>query len=233
MVSGMTGTTPASSGGGDSYGWMSETAEQRATEQKKRLGRLYVRGRAKRALERDHLVAGSSSAMSSRGDGFGHVRGGDYEHVGARRRERRGRRAHRGAHKKARWRFRSCRGGAGDEEDRQQPEMGTKGIQCCSASELQLRPPDEGVDPGGAHRQGQRARGRQWPRQQWRTAVMALGRRWGTRGRGRGGVGEGSERASAGEISQGRPRWRPYPHRPRRRGGAAGRGTVAVRSEEQ
>ena len=128
LVSGMTGTTPASSGGGDSYGWMSETAEQRATEQKKRLGRLYVRGRAKRALERDHLVAGSSSAMSSRGDGFGHVRGGDYEHVGARRRERRGRRAHRGAHKKARWRFRSCRGrrrrrtrsmaaGEGDEGD--------------------------------------------------------------------------------------------------------------------
>ena len=73
LVSGMTGTTPASSGGGDSYGWMSETAEQRAMEQMKRLGRLYVRGRAKRALERDHLVAGSSSAMSSRGDGLGHV----------------------------------------------------------------------------------------------------------------------------------------------------------------
>ena len=33
--------------------------------------------------------------------------------------------------------------------------------------------------------------------------------------------------------SRGRPRWRPYPHRPRRRGGAAGRGTVAARSEEQ
>ena len=117
MVSGMTGTTPASRGGGDSYGWMSETAEQRATEQKKRLGRLYVRGRAKRALERDHLVAGSSSAMSSRGDGLRHVRDGNYGHIGARRREREEGELT-AEHKEARWRFRSCRGGAGDEEDR-------------------------------------------------------------------------------------------------------------------
>ena len=34
-------------------------------EQKKRLGRLYARGRAKWALEQNHLVDGSSSAPSA------------------------------------------------------------------------------------------------------------------------------------------------------------------------
>ena len=217
LVSGMTGTTPASSGGGDSYGWMSETAEQRATEQKKRLGRLYVRGRAKRALERDHLVAGSSSAMSSRGDGFGHVRGGDYEHVGARRRERRGRRAHRGAHKKARWRFRSCRGGAGDEEDRWKPEKGTKGIRCCSASELQLRPPVGEEGDGGVEGHAGAARRRLWPCDSRRRGHGGARLRWGRRGRWIW-RGEGEARGprasvgASGRGDRGARRRRPYPH---------------------
>ena len=80
-------------------------------------------------------------------------------------RERGGRRSSPWGHTVARWVTRSSRDGAGDEEDRRQLEMGTRTNGGCGAFRFQRRVLVEGVDPGRAHRQGQRARGRRWPRQ--------------------------------------------------------------------
>ena len=120
--------------------------------------------------------------MSSRGDGLRHVRDGNYGHIGARRREREEGELT-AEHKEARWRFRSCRGGAGDEEDRRQPEKGTKGIRCCSASELQLRPPVGEEGDGGVDGHAGAARRRLWPRDLRRRGHGGARLRWGRRGR--------------------------------------------------
>ena len=64
------------------FGWKWISSSSAQTGEAKGGARSYARGQAKRALERDHLVAGSSSAMSPRGDGLGHVRDGNYGHVG-------------------------------------------------------------------------------------------------------------------------------------------------------
>ena len=88
-------------------------------------------------------------------------------------------------------RLSSSRDGAGDEEGRRRPETWTKGIRRFGAPQLQLRPPVDGEDDGRAHRQGQRARGRRWPRQRWRAAATVLGPRIWRRG--------GAERARGRE----------------------------------
>ena len=65
--------------------------------------------------------------------------------------------------KVARGRLVAAESVAGVGEERRQSQIGTKRTWCFGASQLQLRPPVEGVDPGGAHRQGQQARGCRWP----------------------------------------------------------------------
>ena len=84
-------------------------------------------------------------------------------------------------------------GGAGDEEDRWQPEKGTKGIRCCSASELQLRPPVGEEGDGGVDGHAGTARRRLWPCDSWRRG------HGGARLRGGGRMGEGEAQGPRGE----------------------------------
>ena len=82
---------------------------------------------------------------------------------GLRERRERGRSSPCGTHGGPR-RLSSSRDVTGVEGDRRQPEMGTRTNGGSGASRFQRRAPVEGVKPGEAHRQGQRARGRRWPR---------------------------------------------------------------------
>ena len=144
---------------------------------------------------------------------------------GLRERRERGRSSPCGTHGGPR-RLSSSRDVAGVEGDRRQPEMGTRTNGGCGASRFQRRAPVEGVEPGEAHRQGQRARGRRWPRGRARhggdrVGLLSRTKEWEReRRRGRGGF-EAWVEVGGEEVEASRGGALIHPRRCRRGGRAA------------
>jgi hypothetical protein len=74
----MAGVGQSVDDGGDGFGRWSGDRLRGDLERAKGQGEVYARARARWAQARDHLVAGSSPAMSSRGEGHPHVPDGDH-----------------------------------------------------------------------------------------------------------------------------------------------------------